>query len=308
MSIRVNSLEWTEVGSLYAQPADARVYDLRIALDPTAAVSFGDGVEGARLPSGTANVVAEYRKGLGAEGNLAADRLTTLLQRPLGVTAVTNPVPADGGEDPELQARLRDNAPLTVLTLDRAVSAQDYENFARAFAGIDKAHALWIPAGPNRGVFVTVAGTAGAALPAGSKSIVSLIDSLHTYGDPLLAVTVTDHRAAAFAARVQILVDPAHDADSVLVGVRAALMTAFAFDSRSFGQTVSLSEVTAIAHEVSGVTAAHVAELHRAIPSEAGQRRPRLSAELPVVSLTGPPVPAELLALAEDQLVVELLP
>ena len=55
------------------------------------------------------------------------------------------------------------NAPLTVLTLDRVVSLRDYEDFARAFAGIAKALATWSWDGERRGVFVTVAGPARRA-------------------------------------------------------------------------------------------------------------------------------------------------
>ena len=121
---------------------------------------------------------ARYRKGLGVAGNVAGGKLTTLLSRPLGVSEVSNPDAATGGEDAEPLDRARDNAPLTVLTLDRAVSIDDYVNFARAFAGIDKAHALWIPAGPARGVFLTIAGVEGADVPASSDTYVHLLESL----------------------------------------------------------------------------------------------------------------------------------
>ena len=55
-------------------------------------------------------------------------------------------------------------APLSVLTLDRMVSLQDYEDFARAFAGIAKALATWSGVGRTRGVFLTVAGPGGTAV------------------------------------------------------------------------------------------------------------------------------------------------
>ena len=47
------------------------------------------------------------------------------------------------------------NAPLTVLTLGRIVSLRDYEDFARAFAGVAKALATWTWDGERQGVFVT---------------------------------------------------------------------------------------------------------------------------------------------------------
>ena len=159
--MRANDLAWEEVPSLYARGPAERVYEVKIDDDARATVLFGDGVEGARLPSGDHNLRATYRKSLGLAGNVAAGKITNLLSRPLGVTGASNPAPATGGEDPETIDKARSNAPVTVLTLDRAVSIRDYQDFARAFAGIAKAHALWIAAGPARGVFLTVAGELG---------------------------------------------------------------------------------------------------------------------------------------------------
>ena len=59
---------------------------------------------------------------------------------------------------PKSRDDARRNAPLTVLTLDRAVSLQDYEDFSRTFAGIAKAQAVWVWNGRKRAVFITVAG------------------------------------------------------------------------------------------------------------------------------------------------------
>lgn len=78
--------------------------------------------------------MANYRIGLGAAGNVGANSLTTLIDRPLGVSGVTNPEPGIGGQDAETVADIRSNAPLTVLTLGRAVSLADYESYASTFA------------------------------------------------------------------------------------------------------------------------------------------------------------------------------
>ena len=66
------------------------------------------------------------------------------MTRPLGVKSVTNPIAAAGAQDPQARDDARVNAPLTVRTLDRIVSLSDYEDFARAFAGIGKAMAVWV--------------------------------------------------------------------------------------------------------------------------------------------------------------------
>ena len=303
LELRVNDLLWQEVPSLYAAPSDARVYATWQDDDARTTVQFGDGTEGARPPSGESNLRVKYRKGLGRAGNVAAGRLTTLLARPLGVSEVSNPVAASGGEDAETLAQARDNAPLTVLTLDRAVSLRDYADFARAFAGIDKAHALWIASGPGQGLFLTVAGVAGAAVPATVRN--NLQQALREYGDPLLPLRIENHRDARFHCRVALKIDAAFVAETVTEEVRQALRSAFSFDQRRFGQGVSVDEVAAVAQAVPGVVAAHVLRLYRA--GEAPVRQPRLFAALPVASPTASPQAAELLTLADAPIELEML-
>ena len=306
LELRVGDVQWQERDSLYGAAADGRVFETRHDDAAVTTIRFGDGVEGARLPSGSTNVRAHYRKGLGTAGNVGADTLTTLLSRPLGVAAVANPQAATGGEDAESLSRARQNAPLTVLTLDRAVSIRDYADFARAFAGIDKAHALWIPAGPARGVLVTIAGVDGAPVPDTSETYVNLHDALTRYGDPLMSIRLVDHADARFRCRLAIKVAEDHDAGAVLADVDQALRAAFVFAARAFGQPVSADEVAAVAQGRAGVEAVHVARLYR--DGDAPGRHPRLFATLPVASLTAFPSPAELLTLADDGLELEVMP
>ncbi len=307
LALRANDLLWQEVPSLYARGPTERVYETEIDDDGVTTVRFGDGQEGARPPSGDHNIRATYRKGLGLAGNVAGGKLTNLLSRPLGVTAATNPEAATGGEDKESQDKARDNAPLTVLTLDRAVSIRDYRDFARAFAGIAKAHALWIPSGPGRGVFLTVAGEAGAPVPETSDTFGHLQESLHAYGDPLMPLRLVSYRDARFSLRIAVKVAADADSKIVLPAVEASLRAAFGFDARSFGQGVSVDEVAAVAQGVAGVEAVNVSELHRSeLPSPVFV--PRLFAALPVASLAQLPLAAELLTLDAAPLVLDSLP
>jgi hypothetical protein len=332
LEVRVNDLLWREVATLYGRGPDERVFTVATNQSGAGEVRFGDGVEGARLPSGQANVRATYRKGLGTAGTVAAGRLTNLLTRALGVAAATNPEAATGGQDRESLEAARQNAPLTVLTLDRAVSVQDYADFARAFAGIAKAHALWIPAGPGRGVFLTIAGISGAPLSESSDTYQHLFSALRTYGDPLVSIHLMDYRRAAFRASLAIKVASDRQVEKVLPAVGKELRKKFGFDERDFGQGVSIDEVTAVAHRVDGVEAAKVTRLSRvgswpavifqlessvakpAVASLKGPVRlpplfrlrpivqPRLFAELPVASLKEMPRAAELLTLDADSL------
>ncbi|MDB5970557.1 MAG: hypothetical protein JWQ90_3007 [Hydrocarboniphaga sp.] len=298
LQVRVNNLLWSERATLYGSGAKDRVYALRQDDAGKTTLDFGDGSEGARLPSAQNNLRFSYRKGLGAAGNLRSGQISTLLTRPLGVKAATNPAPASGGQDAETRDRARRNAPLRVLTLDRAVSAQDYADFARAFAGIAKAHALWIDNGRARGVYVTVAGTDGSTLADNGATHNSLVAALRRYGDPLLPLCVQSYGRASFALQATVKIADAADPDLTLAAVATALRAAYAFDARDFGQPVTIDEAYAVIQNVSGVVAADIRQIYR---SDAGsidpQPRPRLIAALPAVHSDGSVNAAELLTL-----------
>lgn len=255
LSIEINGVHWTEVDHLPGQSPGARVFATRLDESGRTIVQFGDGVEGARPPSGSNNIRARYRKGIGVAGHVQADQLTQLLSRPLGLKAVTNPEAAAGGEDPESAELARRNAPLTVLTLGRAVSLQDYEDFASAFAGIGKANAAWISDRNRRVVAITVAGADGALLPQHGATVTSLLSALRTFGDRLLPIVIRPHRHRTFDINGQVLVDPSRNPETVLEAVRGHLVRTFSFASRRFAQPVFRSEIIAAIHVVEGVHA-----------------------------------------------------
>jgi predicted phage baseplate assembly protein len=259
------------------------------------------------------------------------------MDRPLGVTGVSNPQAATGGQDPQSVDDIRANAPRTVLTLGRAVSITDYQNFARSFAGIAKAHALWIPDGPGRGVFLTIAGAGGTALPPGDPTLANLVTSLHSYGNPLIPISAVSFVETLFRFSADVLYDPAYDPGTVEAEVRDLLAQTFGFAARAFGQAVGVDEISTVIQSVAGVVAVNVKVLTRGLSSTGGDlaglggyanvsvlnawsahaislKRPfadppgRLCAFLPVADRLAIPQPAELLVLDPDPRVIALGP
>ena len=141
LAVYVNDVQWNEVDTLASQKPKDRVFVTTTDDAATTTAIFGNGEQGARLPTGMANVNAVYRSGIGAPGNVVAWQVSLLKSRPLGVKAVVNPLRASGGADKESRDQVRENAPLAVMSLDRLVSVRDYPDFPRTFAGIGKAQA-----------------------------------------------------------------------------------------------------------------------------------------------------------------------
>jgi predicted phage baseplate assembly protein len=295
LKLRVNDLEWHEAPALYGQGPRDRVYITQTQDDGKTAIQFGDGLTGARLPTGQENIQVAYRKGIGLEGNVKAGQLSLLMTRPLGVRSVTNPLDATGADDRESLADARRNAPLTVLTMDRTVTLQDYEDFARAFAGIAKALVTWTWEGRMRRVFITVAGPDGTEVTSDSDTYKNLLDGMHNAGDPYVSFLVKSYRKALFRCPGKVKVHEDYRREKVLAEVEEALRAQFSFDARAFGQPVMLSEVIAVIQAVPGVLAVDVDKLYRA--DETPTRNDRLLAALPVVGPDGDLAAAELLTL-----------
>jgi hypothetical protein len=304
LEVRVNDILWGEVPTLYGHGPEERVYVTRAGDDGKTTVQFGDGVTGARLPTGQDNVAAKYRRGTGTGGILPENRLTQLLTRPLSLKGVTNPLAAAGAEDPEARDAARQSAPLTVLTLDRIVSLRDYEDFAAAFSGVAKALATWTWEGERRGVFVTVAGPEGAEIADGSPLHTNLITAMRAAGDPAVPLTVKTYRQRLFRLKANVRVRAGHLPEKVLPAVEAVLRAAYSFDTRAFGRPVTLGEIVADIHTVEGVVAVDVDELYR--DGQTPALNPRLNAALPAHGPFQSPA-AELLTLDPGPLDLEAL-
>jgi predicted phage baseplate assembly protein len=287
LQVNVNKVPWSEATSFFGHGANDRIFVSRTGDDGRTTVEFGDGVAGARPATGTENITAVYRKGMGAAGNVDAGKITLLPVRPLGVRSVVNPLPASGATDPEPRDEIRRNAALTILTLDRIVSLQDYEDFARAFAGVAKALATWSWIGRTRGVFVTVAGANGTELPETGQTYVNLLAAMRKAGDQHVALRVQSYRKAFFRLATTVIIEPDAENDVVLGAVEAKLRDAFSFDARDFGRPVALSEVLAATQSVAGVRAAQITQFFRTDDPNGPGLATVLTAAVPVAGGAG---------------------
>jgi len=262
LSVRVGDIEWTERPTMFGAAPTDRAYTIDTDEQGRTFVVFGDGIRGARLSTGVLNVRAAYRKGLGADGNVAAEKLTQLVQPPIGVKSVTNPLAAEGGAEPEAIGAARASMPLATRTLGRAVSVLDYEDFARAYSGIAKAQARVLNLGSGPVVAITIAGPEGTVITSASPTWKNLLDALKSSGDPHVGVVLLPHQASTFRVGLKIKRDPAYDIHAVLDAVEATLRARYGFDQRALTQAVQQSEVIAVAQGVPGVVAVDITRLY----------------------------------------------
>jgi hypothetical protein len=163
VTVSVNGVAWQEVRSFYGQSANAEVFTVHEDDQGKTHVSFGDGVNGALLLTGTNNVSATYRYGAGAVAP-PAETLTVVLTPTPGLKGVRNPLPPTGGGDPDQPSQLRTLAPRSVLTFNRAVSLDDYAAIALTGSGVTQAVASYAfdPLSQRPVVVLWIAGDANA--------------------------------------------------------------------------------------------------------------------------------------------------
>lgn len=108
--------------------------------EETDTLSSGSGVLGAVPPAGRA-IRVWYRRGGGADGNVAANTLTAL-KDPIRGLQVTNPAPATGGRDAEALENALLRGPKELHSLQRAVTADDFELVALKTLEVARAKAF----------------------------------------------------------------------------------------------------------------------------------------------------------------------
>jgi hypothetical protein len=262
LQLRVNDVLWDESPTLYRVPPSERTFVTRRTDDQKTTAQFGDGVTGARLPTGVENVAATYRVGLGLGGMVKAKQISLLLTRSLGLKEVINPLPATGAADAETRDEARENAPFTVLTLDRIVSMQDFEDYARAYPGIGKAQAIWLWQGEHKIIHITIAGADGGPISTVSALYKNLRLSMENVRDPGPGVQIASFVPLSFNVQAKLLVTRGYLTDKVQAAVTSAVLDAFSFHRRAFGQAVTKSELYSVMQGVEGVDAVDLDKLY----------------------------------------------
>lgn len=215
--VRVDGLEWAEVPSFVrAGPID-RVYATELTDDGGLIVVFGDGVAGARLPTGTANITADYRFGAGAI-HPGPGSVVSMVEPLETIAGVTNRSAAFGGADPQRAEDLRVDGPPSALLLDRTISIVDFEAAVAAAPGVVATSASyeWEPDRLRSAVVIRFIGD--PSLAAGLNTRLSALAERNT------PITVVPSPPYVASVQIHVAVDPNRLEADVLSAVSVALL------------------------------------------------------------------------------------
>jgi len=261
LAVYVDGIEWQEVPSFYGQPAEAPVFVVSRSPDQSVTtVTFGDGVNGARLSSG-GNVAASYRYGSGA-ASPPAGRLTTIVQPQVNLSSMQNPVAVSGGADPQSPADVRNDAPASVLAFGRAISEVDYEVVASQAPGVSRVRAVWtFDKDEQRTLVVLYVGDDTAAVQAAAAALAGA-------EDPNRPVSVVAATPFELFLSCTLVVAAGRPVDDVVAAATAALVDPstglFRPATMGVGQRLYRSMVDG-ALSVPGLAAVHHLEVIRPV-------------------------------------------
>jgi hypothetical protein len=263
VTLTVNGISYTQVPYLIDYQNYDPVFSTYTNAQGVTYVVFGDNVSG-RIPPVNAQITATYRIGGGASGNVGVNTIKFILTNGVSGLSVLNQFisasdsgAASGGGDFESTDAIRVNAPLSLRTLERAVSLSDYANLcikggaAKAVAIADVYTSVTVYFAPfgDKGV------TGDGVTP--STVFNNTVTSLRAYlNNKIPANTTITFQPPSYVNTfidADITVLPQYKQSLVLSEVTAKLDTLFQFDNVIFADRVTVNDITSAINSVPGV-------------------------------------------------------
>ena len=267
------ALPWTPQRDLLASDRFAQEFVVETEADGSALLRFGDNRFGLQPDEGV-HLLASYRQGGGAAGNVGSDSITRLVSEDTNIApfvlAVRNPLPAQGGADPESADAVKLQAPEAFRTQERAVTEDDYARMAERHPQVQRASARLRWTGSWYTMFVSIDRKGGAPLDDEFRAL--MLAHLDRYR---LAGYDLDLRDPAFVPldiELGICVLPGYMAAAVKHSLLLRLSNGldaqgqpafFHPDHFSFGTGLALSALVEAAQAVTGVASVDVIRFQR---------------------------------------------
>ncbi len=243
---------WERRDTLFHSGKDDRHYMVTRDENDDAWIEFGEGRHGRPPARGHNNLVADYRTGGGAFGNVPAHTIVGAITSIQGLEEVFNRRQASGGQNSEPVTEAAQRGPRLFRSAGRAVTGEDYEALAVQF-GAGKARARG--AGWNR-VELFVA-PAGGGFPSDTLKE-QLRAEFRSRRMLTTIVDVRDPRYAKVWIEATLYVEAYYFADQVRQHAENAVGALLDFDRVRFADRLYLSKIYEAVEAIEGVRAVSV--------------------------------------------------
>lgn len=263
------TLYWTPKRDLIGS-GDKPEFVVEVENDGTAYLRFGDDQYGLRPKPGTKFFVT-YRVGNGIQGNVGAETLKHIIRDDPAIDRVSNPLPAQGGVEPESMEHVRQSAPYAFRAQKkRAVTPEDYAAVAELHHQVERATAILRWTGSWCTVFLAIDRLGGLPIDGDfKKEIRTHLDRYRMTGHD---IEIDNPRFVPLEIQMLVKAKPGY----FYSDVKAALLQVFSNrvladgrrgvfhpDNFTFGQTVYLSKLYAVAQAVEGVDSVQITRFQR---------------------------------------------
>ena len=260
---------WLPQRDLLNSAPTATEFVVEVETDGTAYLRFGDDQHGAR-PEPQTVFTATYRVGNGLAGNVGAEALAHVITAQPHIIGVRNPLPAQGGVDPESIETVRQRAAYAFRIQERAVTPEDYATVTARHVQIQRAAATLRWTGSWHTAFVTADRLGGLDVDAAFEA--ELRQHLERYRLAGYDLEIDGPRFVPLEIDMQVLVQPNYFRSDVKVALLEVFSNrtlpdrrrgAFHPDQFTFGQPVYLSRLYAAAYAVPGVASVNITTFQR---------------------------------------------
>ncbi|RFM26942.1 putative baseplate assembly protein [Deminuibacter soli] len=268
--------EWLPAKDLIGVEGNAKKIVVETDNAGIAWLRFGDNLQGSRPASGTV-FTAVVRKGNGIAGNVGAGTVTHMASNdPLvtgdeNILSVSNPLPGWGGTEPEAMEHVKRDAPEAFRTQERAVTAADFEDVAKRSSNqVQRAACTFRWTGSWRTAFVTVDRKGSTIVDAPFENL--LTTNMEKYRMAGQDIEIDGPVYVSLEIDMTVCVTAGYFAADVKADLAARFSSRilsngtpgfFHPDNFTFGQTVYLSALYAVAQATEGIDSVRITKFQR---------------------------------------------
>lgn len=244
MILTIGGEPWYLVNSLGFSGPNDKHFIIDISTESTAYIQFGDGLNG-MIPMGNQPIIGEFYTTIGTEGNVDANTINNsnfdFTSTGASTIRINNPLASVGGNNYQTIEQIRLSAPLSLRTLERGVTIQDYKDIAKLAPGIDKSDVKFdCQTGINVYISPVNGGIAQTALLNSTKAY---IEERKIIGRPVVVQAAGE---SYIKLEMHVTVKPRRDMNQTRQDIINALTTEYGYTKSDVNRAVRKSDIYAL--------------------------------------------------------------
>ncbi|THB70774.1 MAG: hypothetical protein D6B28_08585 [Gammaproteobacteria bacterium] len=254
IDVLIDNQRWTQVSNLKDSDSVDIHYAVKMTESGNIKIEFGDGTNGRRIPTGKNNVRLNFRKGVGEGGNIPAQMIVKPAKMHPLLEKVYQPSATYGGHQMESADDMGKNAPGAVLSLERAVSLDDFSKLARTHSSVSQASSFMTTLSKSRRECIDV-----VVVPVGGTGLEfvrgQIKEFLQKRAVPGVLIKISEYQPVIVSIDITIRADlNRYSPEMITNEVKQKIAEEFSINKRELGQSLHRGEIYKVVENIEGVT------------------------------------------------------